>query len=82
MADFERASGVKVHTESSLDQLTSRGVRGTLTDASVFYRINDSTFSLGVTNLFDRRYYPTANGDDNISPGTPRAVQLSLRHTF
>ena len=51
-------------------------------DASAFYRIKGSTLSLGVTNLLDRRYYPTANGDNNISPGAPRTVQLSLRHTF
>jgi hypothetical protein len=33
-------------------------------------------------NLLDVRYYPTANGDNNISPGAPRTMQFSLRHTF
>ena len=54
----------------------------TRVDGSAFYRIKDSTLSLAVTNLFDRRYYPTANGDNNISPGAPRAVLASLRHVF
>jgi catecholate siderophore receptor len=54
----------------------------TRVDASVFYRIKNATLSLGVTNVFDTRYYPTANGDNNISPGAPRTAQISLRHTF
>ena len=51
-------------------------------DGAAFCRIKDSTLSLSVTNLLGKRYYPTANGDNNISPGAPRALQLSLRHTF
>lgn len=33
-------------------------------------------------NLFDVRAYPTAHSDNNISPGSPRTVRVSLRTTF
>jgi catecholate siderophore receptor len=80
---FRLAAGVVSQAETFTSFTNSVRLPGyTRIDASAFYRIKDSTFSLGVTNLFDRRYYPTANGDNNISPGTPRAGQLSLRHTF
>jgi outer membrane receptor for ferric coprogen and ferric-rhodotorulic acid len=32
--------------------------------------------------VFDAKYYPTANGDNNISPGTPRSLSVSLRASF
>lgn len=51
-------------------------------DGAVFYRMKDVTLSLNATNLTNARYYATANGDNNISPGAPRSVQLALRTTF
>jgi catecholate siderophore receptor len=51
-------------------------------DGAVFYRIKDVTVALNATNLTNARYYPTANGDNNISPGAPRSVQLAVRTTF
>ena len=51
-------------------------------DGAVFYRMKDVTLSLNATNLPNARYYATANGDNNISPGAPRSVQLALRTTF
>lgn len=33
-------------------------------------------------NLFDTRYYTTANGNNNITPGSPRAIRLSLSAGF
>jgi catecholate siderophore receptor len=36
---------------------------------------------LNVENLLDRRYYPTAHSNNNISPGAPRTVRLSLTAT-
>ena len=56
--------------------------RYTRVDATAFYRFKDATLSVGTANVFDARYYPTANGDNNISPGAPRTVLISLRQSF
>ncbi len=80
---FRLAGGVVSQAETFTSFTNSVRLPGyTRFDASAFYRIKDSSLSLGVTNLFDTRYYPTANGDNNISPGAPRTLQFSLRHTF
>jgi catecholate siderophore receptor len=54
----------------------------TRTDAIVYYRVGRYKLALNVDNVFDTAYYPTANGDNNISPGLPRSAQLSLRAAF
>jgi catecholate siderophore receptor len=51
-------------------------------DGAVFYRLKGLTLSLNATNLTNTRYYATANGDNNISPGAPRSVQFAVRTTF
>jgi catecholate siderophore receptor len=33
-------------------------------------------------NLFNERYYPLANGNSNITPGSPRAVRFLLTTRF
>jgi catecholate siderophore receptor len=33
---------------------------------------------VNVENLFDEKYYPTSHGNNNILPGAPRTVRLSL----
>ena len=33
---------------------------------------------LNVENLFDRRYYPTSQGNNNIMPGSSRMVRVSM----
>ena len=37
---------------------------------------------LNVENLFDTRYYATSHGNNNIMPGAPRTVRLSLIAEF
>ena len=37
--------------------------------------------ALNVENVFDRKYWPTADGN-NISPGAPRTLRLTLSSTF
>lgn len=54
----------------------------TRVDALAYYRLGRYRLALNVDNVFDAHYYPTANGDNNISPGAPRSLQLSLRATF
>jgi catecholate siderophore receptor len=80
---FRLAAGIVSQAETFTSFTNTVRLPGyTRVDASAFYRIRNATLSLGVTNLFDTRYYPTANGDNNISPGAPRTLQLSLRHVF
>jgi catecholate siderophore receptor len=38
--------------------------------------------ALNVENLFDRKYFPTADGDNNISPGAPRNARVALTTMF
>ena len=51
-------------------------------DGALFYRLKAVTLSLNAMNLTNVRYYPTANGDNNISPGAPRSLQFAVRTTF
>jgi catecholate siderophore receptor len=37
------------------------------------------TLQVNVENLFDRRYYATSHGNNNIMPGAPRTIRVSLR---
>ena len=55
----------------------------TRVDAAVFVRLTDTLRAqVNVENLFDRRYHPTSHGDNNILPGAPRAVRVSLNASF
>jgi catecholate siderophore receptor len=38
--------------------------------------------AVNVENMFDREYFPTADGNNNISPGAPRNVRLTLSAMF
>jgi catecholate siderophore receptor len=37
---------------------------------------------LNVENLFDVKYFPTANSNNNISPGSPRSARFSITAEF
>jgi catecholate siderophore receptor len=55
----------------------------TRVDAAVFYKFDDKTsMQLNVENLFDRKYYISANSNSNITPGSPRAYRVSLNKSF
>ncbi|HYR10101.1 MAG TPA: TonB-dependent siderophore receptor [Longimicrobium sp.] len=48
-------------------------------DGAVFVRITPLlNAQVNVENLFDERYYATSHGNNNILPGAPRTVRLSL----
>lgn len=52
-------------------------------DAAVFHRLNDHVRAqINIENLLDRDYSSTANSNTNITPGSPRAVRLSVTTTF
>ena len=55
----------------------------TRVDGALYYKVSDQVSAqLNVENLFDKRYYASANSNTNITPGSPRAVRLSLRLTY
>ena len=55
----------------------------TRVDAAVFVRLTDTLQAqVNIENLFDKRYFPTSHGDNNILPGAPRAVRVSLNASF
>lgn len=52
-------------------------------DGGVYYALTDSFGAqLNFENVFNRRYYPLANGNNNITPGAPRSVRLSVKTRF
>jgi catecholate siderophore receptor len=55
----------------------------TRVDAALYYALNAQyQLQLNVENLFDKKYYASANSDTNITPGSPRALQLTLNAKF
>jgi catecholate siderophore receptor len=47
-------------------------------DAALYYDIDrKNRLALNVENLFDRDYFPTADGDNNITPGAPVTLRLT-----
>ena len=72
----------QTHTFASSDNLV-RLPGFTRVDAGLFYRLNEHVRAqLNVENLLDRRYIATADANNNITPGSPRAVRVLLVATF
>jgi catecholate siderophore receptor len=52
-------------------------------DAALFARLTRAlSAQLNVENLFDSRYFPTAHNNNNIQPGAPRTLRVSLLTSF
>jgi catecholate siderophore receptor len=52
-------------------------------DAAAYYTVNRRVrLQANVENLFDKGYFPTANSNNNITPGSPRAVRLTVATGF
>lgn len=53
-------------------------------DGALYYAFADgkTRLALNVENLFDKKYYPTAHNDNNISPGAPRSARLAVTTKF
>lgn len=48
-------------------------------DAAAYVAVNEYLrVQVNLENLFDTRYYITSNSNNNISPGSPRAVRVAL----
>lgn len=55
----------------------------TRVDAAVYFRLNEMwRAQLNVENVFDTRYFATADGNNNISPGSPRMFRLTATANF
>ncbi|PWC40002.1 TonB-dependent receptor [Azospirillum sp. TSO35-2] len=52
-------------------------------DAAVYANVTETVRAqLNVQNLFDRKYYSTANSNNNITPGASRTVLVTLTSNF
>ncbi len=55
----------------------------TRVDAALYYAVNDKVdVQLNVENLFDEDYFASANSNNNITPGSPRAFRVALTSRF
>lgn len=55
----------------------------TRVDMAVFFKLNEMwRAQLNIENLFDRGYFATADGNNNITPGSPRVFRLSATANF
>lgn len=55
----------------------------TRVDGAVYYRLSKQyRLQLNVENLLDKTYWASAHNDNNITPGAPRSVKLSLFASF
>jgi len=55
----------------------------TRVDGAIFFRLAAHLRAqMNLENLFNEKYYPLAHNNNNITPGSPRAVRLSLTTGF
>jgi catecholate siderophore receptor len=55
----------------------------TRVDAGAFFRLGEHLRAqVNIENLLDRRYIATADGNNNITPGSPRAVRFQMTASF
>ncbi len=81
------AAGLGVIHQSSVFASTSNSV--TLpgfvrADGALYYSFagGKTRLALNVENLFNKKYFPTVDGDNNISPGAPLNARLTLTTRF
>lgn len=53
-------------------------------DGALYYSFSGgkTRLALNVENLFDKKYFPTVDGNNNISVGAPRSARLTLATRF
>ena len=55
----------------------------TRVDGALFVRVTRTlTAQINLENVLDEKYYAFSNGNNNITPGSPRAVRLALTTRF
>jgi len=53
-------------------------------DGALYYAFagGKTRLALNVENLFNKKYFPTADANNNISPGAPRTARLTVNTSF
>ncbi|HEX4761272.1 MAG TPA: TonB-dependent siderophore receptor [Sphingomicrobium sp.] len=52
-------------------------------DAAVFYKVMRGVEAqVNIENIFGADYFPTAHNDNNIAPGAPRSIRVSVGYRF
>ncbi|BAT60533.1 putative TonB-dependent receptor BfrD precursor [Variibacter gotjawalensis] len=55
----------------------------TRVDAAVYYKVSENIRAqINIENIFDKGYFSTADGNNNITPGAPRTVRAALTAKF
>ncbi len=55
----------------------------TRVDGAIYFDVFDNVRAqVNLENVLNARYYPLANGNNNITPGSPRALRISLTTGF
>ena len=56
----------------------------TRANAAVYYTLpgGKTRVALNLENLFNKVYYPTSDGDNNIGVGAPRSARLTMTTSF
>jgi len=55
----------------------------TTVDGAIYWKVMPNLDAqLNLTNIFNAKYIQTADGNDNLSPGTPRSAIVSIRSKF
>ncbi len=55
----------------------------TRVDVALFYKLNKNyKLQANVENLLNKAYYASAHNNDNITPGSPRALRVTLNASF
>ena len=74
--------GVGVMHQSDMYAAISNTVKlpaFTRVDGGVYFSLTESVGAqLNLENIFNEKYYPLANGNNNITPGSPRAIRVLL----
>ena len=75
-----------IHQSSSFATISNAVKLAAFTrlDGAVFYELPNkkARLAFNIENIFDKRYFPTVDGDNNLSPGAPRNMRVTLYAGF
>ena len=86
--DFTPAwgAGLGLIYRSSIDASTTNTVSlpgFTRFDGALYYKLNQQlSLQVNLENMLDKQYYASAHNDNNITPGSPRAIRVGLTARF
>ena len=80
------SAGVGVIHQSTAYATVSNAVRlpaFTRVDGALYYDVSKTaSLAFNLENVLDKEYFPTADNDNNLSPGSPRNLRVTLRVGF